>query len=102
MDTLGTIVYSLLALGQYRFYWWPLHPLGLATASLWNVRLIVASVFIAWLLKVVTLRVGGIALYRRLRPLFVGRIVGFFLGVGLSYGIDAIWFFGKGHPILHG
>ena len=99
---LGALLYSVLAFGQYRFYWWPLHPLGLATASLWNVRLIVASVFIAWLLKSVTLRVGGIALYRRLRPFFVGLIVGFFLGVGISYGIDAIWFFGKGHPILHG
>jgi len=98
----GALLYALLALGQYRFYWWPLHPLGLATASLWNVRLIVASVFLAWLFKVVTLRVGGIALYRQARPFFVGLIVGFFLGVGLSYGIDAIWFYGKGHPILHG
>lgn len=98
----GALLYSLLALGQYRFYWWPLHPLGLATASLWNVRLIVASVFIAWLLKVVTLKVGGISLYRRMRPFFIGLIAGFFLGVGISYGIDAIWFFGKGHPILHG
>jgi hypothetical protein len=71
-------------------------------ASLWNVRLIVASVFIAWLLKVITLRVGGIGLYRQLRPFFVGLIVGFFLGVGVSYGIDVIWLFGKGHPILHG
>ncbi len=98
----GGALYSLLAFCQYRFYWWPVHPIGLAMASLWNVRLIVASVFIAWLLKVITLRVGGIGLYRQLRPFFVGLIVGFFLGVGVSYGIDVIWFFGKGHPILHG
>jgi hypothetical protein len=23
-------------------------------------------------------------------------------GVGISYGIDLTWFFGKGHAILHG
>ena len=98
----GALIYALLAICQYRFPWWPLPPIGLAMASLWNVRLIVASVFIAWLLKVIILRVGGISLYRQVRPLFIGLIVGFFLGVGLSWGIDAIWFYGKGHPILHG
>jgi hypothetical protein len=100
--SLGAIAYSVLAICQYRFPWWPLPPIGLAMASLWNVRLIVASVFIAWLLKVVILRIGGVVLYRRLRPLFVGLIVGFFLGIGLSWGIDLVWFYGKGHPILHG
>jgi hypothetical protein len=99
---LGAALYGLLAFCQYRFYWWPLHPVGLAMASLWNVRLIAASVFVAWLCKTLTLRVGGIALYRRLRPFFIGLILGFFVGVGLSWGIDAVWFFGKGHPILHG
>ncbi|MFH1569892.1 MAG: DUF6785 family protein [Gemmatimonadota bacterium] len=98
----GAVLYAALAICQYRFYWWPLHPIGLATASLWNVRLVAVSVFVAWLLKAVSLGVGGISLYRQLRPFFIGLIVGFFLGVGLSYGIDAIWFFGKGHPILHG
>jgi len=41
-------------------------------------------------------------LFTRMRPLFIGLIIGFFLGVGISYGIDLIWFFGKGHAILHG
>ena len=99
---LGAALYSVLSLLQYRFYWWPLHPVGLTIATLWNVRLIAASVFIAWACKVTVLRVGGIALYRQLRPFFIGLIVGFFLGVGVSYAIDAIWFFGLGHPILHG
>tara|TARA_Y100000758_G_scaffold91016_1_gene62274 strand:- start:314 stop:502 length:189 start_codon:yes stop_codon:yes gene_type:complete len=29
-------------------------------------------------------------------------IIGFYVGVAISYGIDVIWFFGKGHAILHG
>ena len=48
------------------------------------------------------MRVGGISAYRELRPFFIGLIVGFYLGVGVSYLIDVIWFFGIGHPILHG
>lgn len=99
---IGAVFYSMLSLGHYRFYWWPLHPLGLTIATLWNLRLIATSVFIAWGLKSVILRVGGVSAYRRLRPFFMGLIVGFFLGVGVSYAIDAFWFFGKGHPILHG
>jgi hypothetical protein len=66
------------------------------------VRRIALSIFIAWALKSIILRLGGVTLYHRLRPFFIGLVVGFFLGVGTSYLVDIIWFFGKGHPILHG
>jgi hypothetical protein len=99
---IGAAIYSVLSFFQYRFFWWPLHPIGLTIATLWNVRLIATSVFIAWAMKSAILRVGGITAYRQMRPFFIGLIVGFFLGVGVSYGIDAVWFFGKGHPIHHG
>ncbi|MFP6642207.1 MAG: DUF6785 family protein [Candidatus Latescibacterota bacterium] len=100
--TFGAVLYSVLSLFQYRFHWWPLHPVGLTIATLWNLRLIATSVFIAWALKSAVLRVGGITAYRQMRPFFIGLIVGFFLGVGAAYAIDAVWFFGKGHAILHG
>lgn len=100
--SMGAVLYSVLAFFQYRFFWWPLHPIGLTIATLWNVRLIATSVFIAWALKSAILRVGGVTAYRQMRPFFIGLIVGFFLGVGVSYAIDAVWFLGKGHPILHG
>ena len=48
------------------------------------------------------LRFGGVALYQRLKPLFIGLVVGFFCGVFLSFVIDWGWFKGAGHPILHG
>ena len=99
---IGAGLYSLLSVFQYRFHWWPLHPVGLTVATLWMVQRIALSVFLAWALKTLTLRFGGIGLYRQLRPFFIGLIVGFFLGIGCSYAIDAIWFFGKGHAILHG
>ena len=99
---IGATVYSLLSFCHYRFYWWPLHPVGLTISTLWMMQLIGFSVFISWLLKTTILRIGGINLFRQLRPLFIGMIIGFFLGIGISYGVDAIWFFGKGHPVLHG
>jgi hypothetical protein len=38
--------------------------------------------------KSVILRYGGITLYRQTRPFFIGIIVGFFLGVALSYLVE--------------
>jgi hypothetical protein len=99
---LGAMVYSLLSLFQYRFHWWPLHPVGLALASVWMIQRVAFSVFLAWVFKSAVLRLGGISLYRQLRPFFIGMIVGFFVGVGLSYTVDVIWFYGKGHFILNG
>ncbi len=99
---IGTLLYSVLAACQYRFHWWPLHPVGLALASLWMTRLIAVSVFLAWAAKSLILHLGGIGAYRTARPFFIGLIAGFFLGVGISYGMDLIWFYGKGHPILNG
>ena len=99
---IGMVVYSLLALCQYRFYWWPLHPVGIAVAPLWMTRLIVLSVFLAWASKSAIMRYGGIAAYRTARPFFMGLIVGYFLGIGVSYLVDVIWFFGLGHAYFHG
>ena len=99
---IGLLIYSVLAFCQYRFYWWPLHPAGLAVAPMWMIRHIALSVFVAWAIKSVILRYGGIGLYRQARPFFIGLIAGFFLGVGLSFVVDIVWFFGMGHPIHNG
>lgn len=98
---LGGLVYSLLSVCHYRFVWWPLHPIGLTMATIWMLKRTAASIFLAWFLKRTILRFGGAGLYRRMRPFFIGLVIGFFAGVGISYAVDVIWFFGKGHPILH-
>ena len=56
---------------------WPFHPAGYAVASgsltfgwLWF------SILVSWTAKVIILRVGGIGLYRRALPLFIGLILG--------------------------
>ena len=99
---IGLLTYSVLVVCQYRFYWWPLHPVGLAVAPLWMIRHVALSIFVAWAIKSVMLRYGGISLYRGGRPFFIGIIAGFFTGVGISFVVDLIWFFGMGHYIPNG
>jgi hypothetical protein len=98
----GAFVYLALTFLHYRFAWWSLHPVGLAVASTWMVRRIAFSVFLAWACKRLILRFGGVGLYLRFKPLFLGMVVGFFFGVFVSFAIDYFWFMGAGHPILHG
>ena len=48
------------------------------------------SVFIAWLLKAMILRYGGPRLYLRLRPFFLGLILGALGSGGIWLVIDAL------------
>ncbi|MFC1805776.1 DUF6785 family protein [Planctomycetota bacterium] len=95
----GAAVMTALMALRYRFAWWPLHPIGLAVCST-NVTLdSVLSIFIAWGVKTVILRVGGVGLYRRSRPFFIGLLVGQAAAVALAFAVDLIWFPGRGHQV---
>lgn len=98
----GAAAMSVLTFFQYRFPWWPLHPIGLTVASIWMIRRQVFSVFIGWAAKSLIMRFGGIELYRKASPFFIGLILGQFLGVGISFITDMIFFPGNGHRVLHG
>ncbi len=90
---------ALLTLLHYRLTWWPLHPIGFAISSNYLTRFSVFSIFIAWACKAAILRVGGVGLYRRSRPCFVGLLTGYALGVAMSFLVDLVWFPGQGHQI---
>ena len=96
---LGNLVAALITFMRYRFAWWPIHPVGFAITMALPVKMGAFSVFVAWLVKLVVLKVGGIGLYRRSIPLFVGLIVGYVVGIGLSLVVDGIWFMGQGHQV---
>jgi len=94
----AAVMAGLMAL-RYRFAWWPLHPIGLTVCST-NVTLdSVLSIFIAWAVKAVILRVGGVGLYRRSRPFFIGLLVGQAAAVTLAFMVDLLWFPGRGHQV---
>ena len=61
--------------------------------------IIVFSIFVSWLAKWAIMRSGGIGLYHRAQPFFIGLILGYFTAIGLSFCIDMIWFPGQGHPL---
>jgi len=55
---------------------WPLHPVGLLLAFTDYGEIVWMSVAVGWLLRIVLIFFGGARLYRRLKPLFTGLIIG--------------------------
>lgn len=96
----GVVMFILIAL-RYQFPGWPIHPVGFAIARGVAIDGAFFTIFLAWMIKAVVLRLGGIGLYRQAQPLFLGMLVGFAAGMVLNYTIDMIWFPGQGHRI-HG
>lgn len=72
------------ALLRARYWWWPLHPLGYALHACWSLWVLWFPILVAWVLKSVILRYGGGKAFVRLRPLFVGLILG-------EFGMAAFW-----------
>ena len=96
---IGAVVTSLLMVMRYRFPWWPLHPIGFAAGPVYPVNNVIFPVFLAWAVKSLILRFGGIRAFRTGRPFFIGLILGHFVGAGISFVVDMIWFPGQGHSI---
>lgn len=95
----GAIVMSLLLLLRYRLPWWPIHPIGFTIPQTYATRNSVFAILIAWVIKSVVLRIGGVSLYERTKPICLGMVVGYALGVGLSFLGDYFLFFGDGHGV---
>jgi hypothetical protein len=45
------------------------------------------------------MRFGGVGLYRKTQPLFLGILVGYVLGVAVAYVVDSVWFPDSPHVI---
>ena len=95
----GAVTMAALTFMRYRFPWWPLHPIGYTVASTNIIRNFVLSIFIGWGCKYLIVRFGGVTLYRKARPFFLGLIVGHVAAVIFSFLIDVAFFPGAGHRI---
>jgi hypothetical protein len=83
--TVAGIVFSILLLSlRMRWIWWPFHPVGYAVSSSWSMNLLWMPLFVAWLIKLFVLRYGGLRLYRKAMPLFLGLILG-------EYAAGGVW-----------
>jgi len=97
----GAAVMGLLTLMRTRWSWWRLHPIGFAMSAMTNTRHLAIPIFMSWAAKSLLITMGGVQLYRKAQPFFLGLIVGYVIGVTLCFATDAIWFPGQGHNV-HG
>ena len=78
--------------------WWPLHPVGYAVSGSWSMDQLWASIFAAWLIKVLILKYGGAKAYQPAVPFFVGLLMGDFVAgafwnlYGTLMGVQAYHF----------
>ena len=85
----GFGVTALLMFLRTRFLWWPLHPLGYVTADSWGMFNLWSCIFVAWVIKTIILRYGGLGSYRRAVPFFLGVALGDYI-VGFIWSILSI------------
>ena len=82
-----------------RFVGWPLHPVGYAVSSSWSMNLLWMPLLIAWIIKLLVLRYGGLRLYRQGLPLALGLFLGEYVaggfwslvGIALHTGVWLFW-----------
>lgn len=84
----GLVMLALTAM-RANFSWWPLHPIGYPMASTFAMRNMWFSALVAWVIKTVMLRYGGVKTYERSRSFFLGLILGDFLNIGLWLVVEA-------------
>ncbi|MBI1928823.1 hypothetical protein HYR99_31835 [Candidatus Poribacteria bacterium] len=84
--SIGAMVFTGLLMAARRwFIWWPFHPAGYALSlSYWNTSWYWFSIFLSWLFKFILFRVGGIRVYRKGMPFFIGLVLG-------EFTVGAIW-----------
>ncbi len=88
---IGAGAAALFSFLHYRLPFWPLHPAGLAIAMTNTVWIGWFSVFLAWGLKGAILKLGGLNLYQKILPLFIGFILGSCLGIGTTAVIGSFY-----------
>ena len=84
----GAFIMGLLMTVRRRFLALPFHPIGYPIGAVWLMDHIWFSIFLAWLLKALILKYGGIRWYRGTRPFFLGLILGQFVIAGIWLIID--------------
>ena len=88
----GAALMAFLFVMGGRYYWWPLHPLGLLMANSFAMEHFWFSIMIGWMVKSAILKYGGGGTYKRLRGFFLGAVLGdlcigaFWIIVGLIVG----------------
>jgi hypothetical protein len=81
-SAVGAVIMLVLVILYQRFYWWPIHPIGYLTTYSSAMRILWFSFMVGWLCNHLSLRYGGVSLFKKVRFFFVGLIIGDFLMAG--------------------
>lgn len=84
----GAAFMAFLMFMHHRFLWWPIHPIGFPVGNTLPLINTWFSIFLAWVFKGIILTYGGPKLYRRLRPFFLGLVIGHVCVAGMWLIID--------------
>ncbi|MDA1193164.1 MAG: hypothetical protein O3A46_15925 [Candidatus Poribacteria bacterium] len=95
----GAATTFFFAFMRTRFIWWPLHPAGYAVSNSWGMATVWFPLLIAWAVKGALLKFGGLGIYRRGMPFFMGLMMGDFIvgsflsvtGTALNTRVYAFW-----------
>jgi len=72
----GALLVWLITLARAQWAWFPLHPIGYLTSVTYALDMLWFSIALGWLCKVVVMRFGGINVYRKIIPFFLGLALG--------------------------
>lgn len=89
---LGAAIGLLIVFMRQHFYWWPLHPIGWMAGDTWMSNYIFGSIFVVWVIKAAFLKFGGVPLFRKGKPVFLGMVFG--ANFGMAFGFAFNQFFG--------
>jgi len=84
----GAAVMAGLVLAQRTLFWWPIHPVGFIICSVIWTDWLWFTIMLAWLIKIVVVRLGGNRMYRAARRVFLGMILGQITVAGVFAVVD--------------
>ncbi len=74
----GLLITGATAWMRIRYTWWPFSPLAFTVSSAWTLIVFWFSILLAWVLKTLIFRYGGMKTFLRARPFLLGMILGEF------------------------
>ena len=97
---LGAVFTLFIIFMRRSFLWFGIHPMGYLMHLTYAASQVWSSFLIGWLCKYMLLKYGGIKWYRKMRPLFLGAVLGECVigGIWIVVGMIA----GSGYRVLPG